>query len=363
MLFAGNLKAVLKNNDVYLIRENAEPVLLYSSRSLAREAKILQEKLTDCMTNQKTLLYVGVWHSALEVILDDELLKHLVVLQSATGSLPIDGRARLLQTRPDWEEFLRSLNGKESFEVFIHPRMAKFDFLGQLQADLRMAAGRIKTIHQLQNLWQYNARRNRPLWKRARSLSQYRLSAPPVILSAGPSLTDWLQANRGQHFAELWCADTALPAALNAGLKPALVFSIDPGFASMEHFWAVDKSQRGNFALVVDTLSYPGVWELPVDSLYSYRGSNPLADEAPAAWPQLFNAGGDVTGLMISFANFRGYKTENLQIAGNEGVHRRYVSHARGTSYFQRYCNLSDRFKTAENYFYILSARYGNTGV
>lgn len=356
-----------KQESFFLINKDKSLHLLFSNRSLQREKKVFEKIILNSLKNTHHTILLIPWHhdfiSVLESFHKNQTnLKKIIFLIAANFS-PNKQRPHnetFIENENQWNFWLNELKGNEKFDIVVHPGITKLeDFSSLIQNDLRKAAARIKTIDYLRHTWEYNEKRNRPLWKKAYPLAQYKPKAPPLLLTAGPSLNIGLNSKlAAQKISEIWCADTALKPVLNAGFFPRLVFSIDPGFASTEHFMGIDAATLKKLDLVVDPLSNGNIWEMNINQKYSYSTSNPFARGVPADWPFLTNLEGDVTGAMIATSLFFGF--ENAAIIGHDKKAVHLISHARGTAYSRRFLFHANRLNTQENYFKALSTRYRN---
>ena len=183
---------------------------------------------------------------------------------------------------------------------------------------------------------------------------------PDALVMAGPSLDNAIEELRRAK--TIWCADTALPALLKRHIFPRVVFSVDAGFASREHFVGAASKFLSSAALVSDILGNPPVQRLPFAEHLTYASSHPLVQEFCASrrgdLTFIENPAGDVGSLMRAvFARFFG--DAPVKIFGHDGGHRRRVTHARGTAYFSRSYASCNRLMNAETYMLKLSRRYG----
>ncbi len=147
------------------------------------------------------------------------------------------------------------------------------------------------------------------------------------------------------------------------GIRPKVIFSLDAGFASQEHFCGcTDFIRNSDTALVIDALSSPAVIRLPFRKKYTYASSHPLVQEfreslRPDLTP-VSNPDGNVGGLMLAVCAAL-FPIARPRLLGNDGGHRSYVTHARGTAYYRRFAARSHRLDSIEAYGYRLSPRYG----
>ena len=159
---------------------------------------------------------------------------------------------------------------------------------------------------------------------------------------------------------DLWVADTAFAACILRGIIPNVLFSLDAGFASFEHFsYILKRIQDKKIDIVLDPLSFPKLYKVTMFNMFLYTHSNPLlVDSKAMKFPVLYNSTGDVYGLIVALYNFI-YPQESMPIVigrDQKAIHK--VTHLRGSGYYMRqYCE-NNRFYTVANYFYNLSQKY-----
>ncbi len=221
------------------------------------------------------------------------------------------------------------------------------------------AAVRLKTIRHFGRLWQINFRLNAV--RETHDIIRLKELPPDLLVMAGPSLDAALpEAARAKL---IWCADTALPALVAHGIYPRVVFSVDAGFASSEHFCGLssDIGTRST-VLVCDLLGNAAVQRLPFEEKLTYQSSHPLVQQfcsaAGHALTPVENPSGDVGSLMRNVHALL-FNSAEVKVVGHDGRSLRKITHARGTAYFKRSYMQQNRLFTPESYFARLSRRYG----
>lgn len=321
---------------------------VYSERGTQRELRILGEKFPEA---GESILYFAPWHDAFISLLDKNNLVWV-----ALGNFGSLSHPQLIKNSEQWEEFLRELSGSEKFSIVIHPLIDSDELQKQIAESFRHAASRLKAIRHFEKTWQYNFRRNRDSWLSAADISQLKLSPTQTLLLAGPSADDFLNATKINGNG-LWSADTALLPLAGKEIVPDLVFSIDAGFGSREHFSGLSQDYLSRLNVVLDPLSFPELYQLPFRTIYTYASSHPLIQQTGNSHTNLVNATGDVRGIMQGLNSFL-FPGNTPQVIGGEGKHRHYVSHLRGSAYHRRSLFRQTRTQSRENYFLSLSRRY-----
>lgn len=330
---------------------------IYSERSGARDLAQITQAIADTPDDHITLI-VAPYAEALAGVFASE--KKFVFLAPVSFTTKPVNDARLIADDAALDEFINAIGANDKFSVSLIPQWREAsDYVASVVRQLlERAAVRLKTIHHFGKLWQINFRVNATAAVNYGDIAELRRLKPDYLVMAGPSLDNSIAEI--QKAGTLWCADTALPALVAAGVNPAVIFSVDAGFASREHFvGCVDALQRAY--LVCDILGFPAVQRLPFRVRLTYASSHPLVQEftvlhRPRLTP-VENAAGDV-GSLIRVVYAKLFGSEPVKIIGHDGKHRRYVTHARGTAYFKRSHAGQNRLKNAETYMLKLSRRY-----
>jgi len=342
---------------------HAEGVLVfYTRRSAARDLSLLKEKITATPSGH-TCLIVAPYSAAFAPLFSETRAFFFIAPEIFTATLPDD--ARLIAHDAALEHFVNAITRDDKFDIFIPPQWGFLQtaVLDATRQILARAAVRLKTIRHFEKLWQINFRLNAPRASDCVDIAALgALPAPNALAMAGPSLDNAIAQLKNCRM--VWCADTALSALVRQGIRPQIVFSIDAGFASQEHFVALyDTIQQTGTILVCDLLGNPPVQRLPFRNKFLYANSHPLIQNFVMSHrlqlTPLENTSGDVGQLMLS-ALKQIFPKAKPMIFGHDGGHRNYVTHARGTAYYARAYQKTTRIYNAETYLYRLSVRYGS---
>ncbi len=345
-LFDCGLRSVLRDDALY-VQDGATEKKISTQRSAMREFRML----AGIAAPGKKVLYVAPfapWHE----------IPQNVVWLNPFGTI-VESRSNLIQSVDQWRQFLFSLTGDEKFILEVNLALPRREYLTDLlQRDLQRAAARLKTIRHFEILWPWNFQRNRRAWLATEDWRHCAIARPDAIVLGGPQADAALDQMPAS--ARLWCADTALPALIGRGLVPSLVASIDAGFASMEHFVGVKLPRETNHPplLLLDALSVPALYRRDGWKKISYRSSHPLVQQEPSQHGELFNATGDVRGILEALYRALFPGQELCIVLGGEGSHLRGMSHLRGSAYLKRHLGLTNRFFRFEEYSRLLSRRY-----
>lgn len=343
-----------------------ETLTFYSARSAVRDLRQFESLLEK---NGTIPLIVAPYYEALKPLFESKARFYFFAPATFTRELPDD--ARLVADENALVRFINSAEKDDKFTVHILPQWqsctaAVHEAVMQV---LTRVAVRLKTIGHFGRLWTINFRVNAPLLMQLPDIRHLttKYPAPDALVLAGPSLDRQLQRLYAKK--TIWCADTALPVLRHYGIEPLLVFTVDAGFASNEHFCSGGTPMPPPVtALVCDPLCYPAIMRLPFAERYIYASSHPLlqnfcAEHRPDLTP-IDNREGNVGALMQNAAAIL-YPNAKPEIFGRDGGHRRHITHARGTAYFRRAQLQHHRLSNIESYSLVLSRRYGaatNTG-
>jgi hypothetical protein len=342
----------------YAVLFQGEKIPVYSDRSAARDLAQIKE-LIAAVPAGHTALLIAPYADSLRVLLDTPQKFFWISPVHFAPELP--GDERLVADDAGLERFINNVGADEKFTLLpiAQWQQASAYVVQATRALLERAAVRLKTIGHFARLWQINFRVNAAAAARYGDIAELRGQKPDALVMAGPSLDT---ADLTDYKA-IWCADTALPALIARGTYPQVVFSVDAGFASREHFVdAIPAIRSHQMRLVCDLLGYPAVQRLPFAGHLTYASSHPLVQEFSAVVrPDLTpieNPAGDVGSLMRAvFQKFFGNAA--VKISGHDGGHRRRITHARGTAYFRRSFAAQTRLVNVETYMLKLSRRYG----
>lgn len=348
---------VAVENGRYVCRYGQNSLIFYSERSAARDFKQMTALVTD--TNGGVPLVVAPYAPAFAPLFD--LSARFFFLAPAFFGEDLPQDERLIADADALNRFIHSVTAEDNFVVRALPQwqQLKAPVEQATRGILSRAAVRLKTIRHFGRLWPVNFRLNLPLLRAMPDIRQLQI-APDVLAMAGPSLDNLPDITQESC---VWCADTALPVLLHRGIRPAVIFSLDAGFASQEHFCGSAAFIRSGYpALVADALCSPPVLRLPFRRKFTYASSHPLVqqftDTLRPDLTRIGNAEGSVGGLMraVCAALFPGAKP---LVLGHDRGHRRYITHARGTAYYRRSAEICNRLGGIEAYAYRLSRRYG----
>ncbi len=344
-------------NGRYICRHGDTKLTFYSERSAARDLQQISALVANA--GDSVPLIVAPYTAALAALFDSDKHFFFVSPASFTDQLPQD--ERLISDEESLTRFINAVQVEDNFAVQILPQWQHLGpAIGQATREvLARAATRLKTIRHFGRLWPINFRLNLPLLQSMADIGQLR-EAPAVLALAGPSLYPLPQPAPGSC---IWCADTALPVLLHHGILPAVVFSLDAGYASQEHFCGAGAFIRSGVpALVADALCSPPVLRLPFRQKYTYASSHPLVQQfrdtvRPDLTP-VSNPEGNVGNLMLAVCAAL-FPSATPLILGHDRGHRKYVTHARGTAYYRRSAVNGNRLGGIEAYAHRLSRRYG----
>lgn len=349
--------SVACENGRYICRHGETKLVFYSERSAARDLEQITALLESA--GDSIPLIVAPYSSALAPLFASGRRFFFFAPAIFTDNLPDD--ARLIADAEALEHFINSVGAEDRFVVQILPQWQNLRtaMLQAMRQVLEQAAIRLKTIRHFGRLWPINFRLNLPLLQKIPDIRKLPV-APDVLVMAGPSL-DMLPHIAPQSC--IWCADTALPVLLHKGIHPAVVFSLDAGYASQEHFLASGSYIRnGAAALVADALCSPAVLRLPFAQKYTYASSHPLVQEFRQNFrpdlTEIKNPEGNVGNLMLAVCTAL-FPAARPRVFGHDRGHRNYVTHARGTAYYHRSFAVCNRLGGIETYLLRLSRRYG----
>ncbi|MFZ5628747.1 MAG: hypothetical protein ACOY5B_06435 [Spirochaetota bacterium] len=350
------LKVAVENGR-YICRHGEESLTFYSERSGARDLQQVTALLAGA--GSSIPLIVAPYSTAFAPLFTSGSRFFFFAPASFSDSLPND--ERLVADAEALQRFINTVDTEDNFVLQILPQWQQLGpVMVQATRDvLARAAVRLKTIRHFGRLWPINFRLNLPLLRDIPDIRQLKV-APDTLILAGPSLYPLPRIDPERC---TWCADTALPVLLHHGIRPSVIFTLDAGFASQEHFCGSGHLVRsGHSALVVDALCSPPVLRLPFERKYTYASSHPLVQELrDTLRPDLTNISnpeGNVGNLMLAVCAELFPGAAPL-ILGHDRGHRNYVTHARGTAYYRRSFAGCSRLANMESYAYRLSQRYG----
>ncbi len=347
-----NLPTRQEGDNYFLLSGEGNATKAYSEKSIQREIRSLQSQKKE----GEILLFFAPYleNFARQIPPQPDFF------WITTGFFqPVPSHPGIIQNPQEWEYFINEIKPGDKFQVVIHPSLRALipDAPAMVREELYRAARRLKTIGHFQKVWEYNARRNAPLRKKGVLLSpDLEWTPPAVFVLGGPGADGWIR-KAGNH-QPVWAADTALGSLLYHNIFPDLVFSIDAGYGSREHFCHISMQDLSRISIILDPLSFPGISALPFHKIYVYSGNNPLVRGQFTGAVSLYNQTGDVFGIMKAYHEFLFPEKPLPMIAGRDGGSVHGVTHLRGSAYHRRFYQKTDRINPPENLFYFFSRRY-----
>lgn len=340
----------------YIISDGKNDVTVYTERSAPRDIAQLQTWLTETAPEQIPLV-VAPYRAEFASLFT--MPRNFFFISPVNFAAAPDER-RLIANDAALEFFINAIGADDKFSVHLWPQWQAFQ--EPVSAGVRRlferAAVRLKTIRHFGRLWQVNFRLN--VSRVTADIAELPTEAPDVLVMAGPSLDAAITTlDKNQ---KIWCADTAWRALVERGIQPQVVFSVDAGFASQEHFAGLQREIRASGALLVcDLIGNAAVQRLPFAARLYYQSSHPLVQQfcttSAIHLTPLDNPSGNVGGLMLATLR-KFFPHASPLILGQDGRSLRGISHARGTAYYRRAHLAQNRLFTPENYLLRLSRRY-----
>ena len=350
---------------------NPEKLLTYTAKSLDRESKSLSQKLDQVAKENSKFFWIAPFHENIFYSLNSrqkcnlfwiccanfstKKFSELIKLQAENNCLIFDFRA--LQFA------LQEIQKDNSIKIEFHPSLRNSSIFqelkGSIQDMIQEVALRLKTIQHFENIWCYNFKANFEKWKRCHPASEFEPQKPDYFILGGPSVTEFLKRFDDKK-KTIWSADTSWMPLVHRGILPDLVFSIDAGYGSFEHFiYHATRIEKEKVRILLDPLSFPKFYNAGIKA-YSYISSNPLIQQAvqednqelEAKFPFLSNETGDVYGIMQSFYFYLFPETDLPQVIGHDKGPRKFETHLRGSGYHEREYTRSNRLETTENHFF-----------
>lgn len=339
------------------VEYDGKAITVFTARSAERDLAQLKNLLQSAAAGSVPVI-VAPYRSEFAALFTHDAKFVFIAPASFAANLPKDDR--LIADDAALEYFVNSIAQDDKFEIHVVPQWQGLtDAMRQAAQQLfERAAVRLRTIRHFGRLWQVNFRLNAA--RQPADITRLKDLCPDLLVMAGPSLDTAINAIAGAKL--IWCADTALPALTARGVFPQVVFSVDAGFASSEHFCGLAAEiRKRNMVLVSDLLGNAAVQRLPFSEKLTYQSSHPLVQQfcsaAGHALTPVENPRGDVGSLMrkvyaLLFGN------AEVKVTGHDGRSVKKISHARGTAYFQRAFIRQTRLFTPELYMAKLSRRY-----
>ncbi|MFW6368622.1 MAG: 6-hydroxymethylpterin diphosphokinase MptE-like protein [Spirochaetota bacterium] len=172
------------------------------------------------------------------------------------------------------------------------------------------------------------------LWMRniLLNLPRARASSPPprgpdriVVAAAGPSLEQWITANRNET--AILSTDTAAPALEAHDVQPFAVVSVDPSPLSYHHVLCGSRCKRW----ILDIAANPLIWRYAVETfpLYSHHPLLTLLNEHDAGLEARFFSATDVTQTAVRLAAAMG--AASIHVAGADFAYPKGSVYVRGS--------------------------------
>ncbi len=341
----------------FSVEFNGSAITVFTARSAERDLAQLKNLLLTASPGNIPVVVAPYRGEFAELFKRSERFVFIAPVSFA-GELPAD--SRLIADTPALEYFVNSIGKDDKYDIRI---AAQWQALTEpmrvaVQQLFERAAVRLRTIRHFGRLWQINFRLNAA--RKHADIARLKDLRPDLLVMAGPSLDSALSFVTQAKL--IWCADTALPALAARGVYPRVVFSVDAGYASSEHFCGLTAEvRRRNMLLVSDLLGNAAVQRLPFSEKLTYQSSHPLVQQfcsaAPTTLTAVENPRGDVGSLMRNVYALL-FGDGAAKVIGHDGRSVKKITHARGTAYFQRAYMRQTRLFTPELYLARLSRRY-----
>jgi hypothetical protein len=350
-----SLKSIKKEDGYYFLCN--EEVKVYTEKSLQRESKSLNSIIDECSQKKKLLIWISPFHSDIYNNLSNNHKKQLIwIAPLLFTNFSSEEYSGIIFNNATLKYFLNEVKKNNSFIIKAHPTLFKYNFDLLLQKLIQQSASRIKTIDHFEKIWKNNFTKNKNKWLKIKDIKAIELIPPDLFILGGPSVDDsYKKIKKSQH---IWAADTALPLLAHLNISPDLVFSIDAGFGSYEHFiQPIEKKILSNSIAVLDPLTFPLVYDITFKKIFTYAHLNPLIQATHHNFTYLTNNTNDVFGLMASVFHLM-FDLKLPEVIGHDCGHINKATHFRGSAYHRRQFGKCNRFITPEKYFFQLSDRY-----
>ncbi len=310
------------------------------------------------------LIWVAPFHKKIFSLLlekNDDLSPLIWICIHNFSSFFLSSHPALCFNKNQLQEKMRTVSCDDIITIDFHMGLRGTQYLSQLKETLekmiRETAVRLKTIKYFYKIWEYNFRANKKKWLNTDSISHINTEMPNLFILGGSSVDDFLSKNQLSTQTCIWSADTALVPLLLRQQYPSLIFSIDAGMGSFEHYTYAKSDMNQDLTFVLDPLSFPKYYTLGVKK-YTYASSHPLIQQTRHSHQALVNQTGDVYGIMKALYEFLFPQKEMPKVIGHDQTSIRYATHLRGSAYHQRRYHKMNRFDSPEIYFYKLSKTY-----
>ena len=350
-----------KGENYYLVTAETE-TKIYSERSLSREITAIQNKITLAQKTNSRLIWVAPYLTIIYKQLNPVFQKNLIWVAIPSEIISSNFKdeyknTNIIRSLTDWNIFIRSVDTHDKFLIDYHTSTQLDEYKNFIQEGLRQIAVRLKTILHFSRQWNYNWKKNEKSWINHLDIGKISLTPPDAIVLGGPSVDTSYKALKEKK--TIWCADTALYPLLKHNIIPHTVFTTDAGFGSMEHFVLLaDSPILNSVNLVADPLSFSPILKMCFKNIYTYSSSNPLLKEKEKQHTIIENKRANVFGLIEAVFEKIFPDLPKPVVFGHDKRHIKFVTHLRGSGYFNRQFNRQTRFNLPGNYFYNLSKRY-----
>ena len=372
-------KAVSLEERFYLENKNhlSERLTVYTKRSLKREAKLLNNYIQEFTKPPSVFIWVSPFHKEIFSLLSIKFPARFIWICIQNFSPNFSGHPSVFFTSNQLEEKMRTISQNASLKVDFHSSLQTLsslqapDYLNKLKKCIQdmiyETVVRLKTIKHFEKIWEYNFKVNQKSWREAKPINKLNVLPPDTFILGGPSVDEAFKLKKLKKPKDqrIWSADTALTPLVTRNILPEVIFSIDAGFASFEHYIYLQKKQKKQMKskLVLDPFSFPKYYKIGLE-IYTYANSNPLIQEQSDEHDHLdlVNDTGDVFGLMVSAYQILFPEKKLPVILGRDRAKNldknSYVTHLRGSAYHLRRYHSMNRLDLPEKYFYSLSKRF-----
>jgi len=358
-----------KTDQGLLITSGNKKYLIFSKRSIKRQASIIENRIIELQKENKKLIWVAPFYLELYNLLSHSNFIWLSpTLNIDCDKLNGDGENQnvsILTKNKHITTLINSIRETDKFEILLHNTIAQLpmskNILNGVNKIFRRSAIRIKTIKHFGKIWEYNFKRNLEQYPKhsflERELNKH-TKKPDIFLVAGPSLNK-VDPNYFKN-KTIWIADTCISYCKKNNITPQKIFCLDAGKGSYEHF-IKNLDFIENCQLIVDQLVFPKILELPFQKISFYYSSNILCQQWHKKKIKIINETGNVLGLMKASFSYLFLDNQIPAIYGDDSMkHSHFVSHVNPSAYFNTAFNKQIRFFSCENYFFILSQKlYG----
>ena len=206
------------------------------------------------------------------------------------------------------------------------------------------------TLEKFSKLWLKNTCKNLHYLRDLDGITVFKDSCPPdlpvVILAAGPTLEEILpHLNEIKKRCLLIAVDTALRAALSAGVEPHFIVLTDPQYWAYRHIAGLSSPSS---ILITESAAYPAVFRFNCKKILMCASLFPLGQyiEKKIGGKGTLVAGGSVSTTAWEFSRYIGAK--KIYFAGLDLGYPDFQTHIRGSTFEEAIHRSSDRFSTAE---------------